>query len=459
MRWLEASASNRWSSIKLNNFWLLVLRCLILILLAVALAQPVWEHQAQKQKSNKAVVIGEELLYTSALKPIKPTIDSLLQRGYTLHTYTPDLKQIEQETWQQISNNIQDSTVTANYNYWSLLPALAARYKNPQDSIWLFTSDQQQYFAGSRPEAIPQHIRWIPVATDKSINWLQAAIQTTPDSLLLILGHSSREGTSYSKYKTATSTQSINLPGNQQLQLQRQHDTLQATISGNSSKVQVQTEPLQVAILSEEAQQAEVRYLRAALQAIGNYTGLPVQLKADTTGIDWVFWLRNEPLPESINQRVKQGLQVWVQQHQKPQPINTSLTGVGGTTIKVHQLSQPQQQNQVWTTANGEPILYSQNYGRGKIYTFRGGFSPAWSELGQSAQLPELLLPLLLPQPNAAYDFRAIDEHQLLPVNQVKVAPASKDKTAQTPLLKWFVLAAFVLFLIERFIANRRSKV
>ena len=41
LRWLEASASNRWSSIRLSNFWLLVLRCLILILLAVALAQPV----------------------------------------------------------------------------------------------------------------------------------------------------------------------------------------------------------------------------------------------------------------------------------------------------------------------------------------------------------------------------------------------------------------------------------
>ncbi|WP_299818002.1 BatA domain-containing protein [uncultured Pontibacter sp.] len=462
LRWLEASASNRWSSVKLSNFWLLVLRCLILILLAVALAQPVFEHQAQKNKGTKAIVVGEELLYTSALKPIKPTIDSLLMRGYTLHTYTPNLEQVPQEEWQQIGNRTQDSIVTGKYNYWSLLPALAAKYKLPQDSVLLFTSDQQQYFAGSRPEMLPQHIQWIPVATDKSITWLQAAIQSTPDSLLLILGHSSREGTSYSKYETALSARSINLAGNQQLQLQHQQDTLLATISGNSSKVKVQTKPLQIAILADEAQQAEVPYLKAALQAISNYTGLPVQVKADTTGANWVFWLRDdEPMPQSINQQVKQGLQVWMQQNQKPQTIKTSLTGTGGTSIKVHQLSHslPPKQTEVWTTANGEPLLYSKTVGQGKIYTFRSRFAPDWSELGQSAQLPELLLPLLLPQPQASHDYRAVDEHQLVPSARVQAAPVNSEKTAQTPLLKWFVLAAFVLFLIERIIANRRSKV
>jgi hypothetical protein len=461
LRWLEASPSNRWSSIKLSNFWLLVLRCLILILLAVALAQPVWEHQTQKQKGAKAIVVGEELLYTSALNPIKPTIDSLLKRGYTLHTYTSDFEQITQEKWQQISTRTQDSLVSSNYNYWSLLPALAEKYKSAQDSVLLFTSDQQQYFAGSRPEALPQHIQWIPVATDKSITWLQAAVQTTPDSLLLILGSSSREGTSYSKYKTAASAQSIDLTGNQ-LQLARQGDSLDATISGNTSRVKVQTEPLQVAILTDETQQTEARYIRAAIQAISSYTGLPIQVTTDTTNADWVFWLRNQQLPETINQQVKRGLKVWVQQNQKPQTIKTSLTGAGGIPIKVHQVNQPisEQQNQLWTAENGETILCSQPVGQGKIYTFRSGFSPAWSELGQSAQLPELLLPLLLPPSSElTYDYRALDEQQLLPQSRATAVTEKARKNTQASLLKWFVLAAFVLFLIERIIANRRSKV
>ncbi|MEJ8758382.1 BatA domain-containing protein [Pontibacter sp. H259] len=461
LRWLEASASNRWSSIKLNNFWLLMLRCMILILLAVALAQPVWEHQAKKQEGAKAIVVGEELLYTSALKPIKPTIDSLLQRGYSLHSYTPKFKQIPQEKWQQISNRTQDSLVNGNYSYWSLLQALASKYKSPQDSVLLFTSDQQQYFVGSRPETLPQQIQWIPVATDKSISWLQTAIQTSPDSLLLILGHSSHEGSSYSRYIIATSAQSINLAGNQQLQLKHQQDTLQATISGHISKVKIQAEPLQIAILTDDAHQTELPYLKAVLQAISNYTGLPIKVKADTLDADWVFWLRNEQLPESINQKVRKGLQVWVQYNQKPQLIKTSLTGAGGTTIKVHQLSplQPSQGKQLWVTANGEPILNSRAVGQGNIYTFRGGFSPVWSELGQSAQLPELLLPLLLPQPPAKYDLRAINEQQLFPAKHEQASAAGIPKAGQVSLLKWFVLVTFVLFLIERSIAGRRRKV
>jgi hypothetical protein len=66
-------------------------------------------------------------------------------------------------------------------------------------------------------------------------------------------------------------------------------------------------------------------------------------------------------------------------------------------------------------------------------------------------------LPLLLPQPQATYDYRAIDEQQLLPAVRVQAVVASVAETAQTPLLKWFVLAASVLFLVERIIASRRS--
>jgi hypothetical protein len=460
LRWLEASASNRWSSIKLNNFWLLVLRCFILILLAVAMAQPVWEHKAHKKAGTKAIVIGEELLYTSALEPIKPTIDSLLQQGYSLHTYTPKFEQIPQDKWHQISHRMQDSLISHKYSYWDLLPALAARHTLPQDSVLLFTSDQQQYFTGSRPETFPHHIRWIPVTTDNSITWLQTAIQISPDSLLLIIGNSSRDGTNYSKYTTAILAPALTLPSNQKLQLQRQQDTLHVSISGTSSKVLIQTQPLQIAILSDKVQQTEERYLKAALQAISIYTNLPIKINADTTNADWVFWLRDDQLPQAINQPLKNGLNVWVQRSQTPQVVNTSLTGAGSVTVKVYQLNpyEPEQQTQVWTTSNGQPLLDYKTIGRGRIYSFRSGFAPAWSEIGQSAQLPELLLPLLLPQPQATYDYRALDEQQVIPSTQIQAAPADTAETTQILLLKWFVIAAFILLLIERIIANRRSK-
>lgn len=465
LRWLKASASNRWSSIKLNNVGLLLLRCLILLLLAVALAQPVLVRPPQAPENRKAVYVGQELLYSSAARQqLQSSIDSLLQRGYRLHTYTPDFTAISQEQWQQLSSTAADSSIQNSANYWALLPALAKRHPQLQDSVWIFTSDQQRYFSGTRPDGIPENIRWIPVASEATATWLQAAVQTSPDSLLLFIGNGTREGITYSRQHVPAVAQSIT-ENNQQLQLQRQADTLQAILPDKSfSRVQVQTEPMQIAILSDEAQQPEVHYLQAALSAISSYTGLPIRIttEKDTTA-DWVFWLQDEEVPTQLQQQVtEQGLKLWVQSAAEPRTIRASLTTTG-EVVAVHQLSSTTANNTqqtIWTTNNGEALLTVQQSGRGYIYHFRTGFSPDWSGLGQSTQLPELLLPLLFPQQEAGrYDVRALDEQQLKPAQKLAVFAPEAPEAQRVSLLPWFVLAAFVLFLIERFIAGRRATI
>ncbi|WP_460880184.1 hypothetical protein [Pontibacter rugosus] len=54
---------------------------------------------------------------------------------------------------------------------------------------------------------------------------------------------------------------------------------------------------------------------------------------------------------------------------------------------------------------------------------------------------------------------RALDEQQLMPTATATVMQAAAPEAQRAPLLKWVVLAAFMLFLMERFIAGRRSKV
>ncbi|MCC9167348.1 BatA domain-containing protein [Pontibacter harenae] len=469
LRWLQPAASKQWSSIKLNNVWLLLLRCLIFIVLAVALAQPVWEEHPQEPQGQKAVYMGEELLYSSALEKIKPTIESLLQRGYSLHRYNSNFEQIPQENWQHISNRTSDSTVTDSTNYWNLLAALAQRHQQEEDSLWLFTSDQQRYFRGTKPASIPTNIHWIPVATEAASAWVQTATQLSSDSLLLIIGQSNRESTTFSQQRIASSAQSINLPNNQKLQLRRRQDSLQIIHPGQSiNQVPIQQKPLQVAILYEEAQEAELPYLQAAISAISNYTGLPININTAVaqqpdTAVQWVFWLRNEAVPTQLLQQVaQQGLQLWVQSANRPSAIKTSLTTTADTPVPIHQLSATtaRQSNMLWATTNGEELLSVQPIGRGNVYRFRSGFSPAWSGLGQSAQLPELLFPLLFPQPNkTAYDMRALDERQLKPATHAVATTVSTPDAAKQHLLPWYVLAAFVLFLMERIIASRRVKV
>jgi hypothetical protein len=465
VRWLEASASRRWSSITLHDVWLLLLRCLILTLLSITLAQPVLVQPPQTPESRKTIYIGQELLYTStARQQLKPTIDSLLQRGYQLYTFTPDFAAIPQEQWQQISNSSKDSVIYSHINYWNLLPLLAEKHRQPQDSVWLFTSDQQRYFAGARPAAVPENIRWIPVASDATATWLQAAVQTSPDSLLLLIGNSSREGITYNRHHISATTQNITVD-KQQLQLHRQADALQAIYPDKTTEsILVQTAPLKIALLADEAKQSELRYLQAAINAISSYTTFPIHITTEQdTAADWIFWLRSNEVPPQLQQQVVQrGLHLWIQPATAPTAIKTYMTS-NEEKVAVHQLiknTPDDAQQAIWTTSGGDVLLTVQAVGKGCLYEFRTGFSPEWSDFGQSTQLPELLLPLLFPQQQTViYDVRALDEQQLKPKFTPVAAAPEKPEAQHVHMLPWVVLAAFVLFLTERFIAARRAKV
>ena len=464
LRWLEASASRRWSSIRLSDVWLLVLRCCILILLAVALAKPVWEGVPATRQANRAVFISPELLHNAALRNIKPTVDALLQRGYTLHRYSPAFEPIPAEQWQARSSNPTDSIIS-NGNYWALLPALAQRHPQPQDSVWLFTSDQQRYFAGT-PAPLQENIRWVPVPLEGSANWVQAAYAISSDSITLTLGHSTREGTTFSRTLVSAKAPSSNIQG-LQVRLESEGDSLWAAWGSNKQqKVLVRKQPLQINIAHEKEQQAEVRFLRAAIQAISRYTGIPIKVQVipatspPDTPADWLFWLSSEEIPQTWLQQVgKQGTNLWVQPATEPAKTIAHLTTVAGP-IKLHQLmAAPSSDNHtaVWTSSDGETVLTKQPAGQGHVYYFRSGFTPVWSQLGQSAQLPELLLPLLLPQQAAfVYDARALDEEQLKLATQPITAHTVQEKQ-QYNLVPWVVLLAFILFLAERSIINKRA--
>lgn len=454
LRWLEESASSRLSSIKLTQVGLLLLRCVILMLLAAALAEPVWMQIDPKKVSKKAVVVSPELLYTAALQSIKPAIDTLVKQGFALHTYTSEMQEITLEKWQQLRTNPADSSINQPQNYWSLLPLLSEKYNQPQDSVILFTSDQKRFFTGTKPASLPENITWIPVATETETTWLQTAAQLNADSLLLLIGHSSRDNITYSSHRTTLKNRSITSNG-KQFNFNLSGDYVQLINGYDTSQVILQKAPFQVAILSEKSQQPEVIYIKAALNAISSYTGLPINITETATAdssANFIFWLRSDALPE----RIKAGRNVWVQAVAKPTAVKTSVT-LNTMPVKIHQVSQvaPAPKESIkWRTAAGEALLTKHE----NVYYFRSGFAPQWSDLGQSAQLPELLLPVLFPQPEfTKYDVRASAENQFMPTARTPLQASINSDAKQQNLLPWFVLAAFMLFLVERFLAIRRT--
>ncbi len=461
IRWLEASASKQWSRIRLTDVWLLLLRCAIIILLAVALAKPFIEVGAGNEKEEKAVFISPEILYSDAITTLKPTIEPLLLRGYTLHTFDPTFTEISPEQWQQLSGNPTDSVVE-NGNYWQLMPALAQAYNQPQDSVLLFTSDQQRHFTGP-PSPLQENIKWVPVAFNKATNWLQDAYQTAGgDSVLLITGESTTFGTRFKNFRIAGRVGNQQQASALQVRLTQQKDSLWAYWGiTNQHRIPVRQEPIRIGIVADKEQQTEVKYLQTALKVISGYTGIPVAFQSDSAGVsDWLFWLSDAEVPDTVKALVESGMQLWLQPRINPEVTNASLS-LPVQNVQLHQLSSGKynSENIIWSATNGDPVLTSEQKGKGSVYSFRSGFSPEWSKLGQGAQLPDLLFPLLFTTGQTAkYNATALPEKLLTPA-RTAVKPAKALEAQPYNLLPWLVVAAFALFLIERFISSKRVMV
>lgn len=404
-------------------------------------------------------------MHATAISTIKPTVDSLLQRGYRLYQYRPGFTPITQEQWLALSSNPQDSVV-ASSNHWSLLPALAQRYKAPQDSVWLFTSDQHRHFAGPRPASMPENINWLPVRLlESAAIWLQTATSISSDSLQLLLGHSQPDGTRYSRHRIAIpgASQAVALQSGQRVQLMRAGDSLWAKLAERPGRrVPVRTQALQLAVYTDEEQLTEMKYLQAVTRAVSLYTGIPISMRritAPDTVADMTFWLSSDAVPEGILQQVReQGKRLWLQSGSPAAAVIPASFRASGTNIKMNRNSLRSSANEVpvWETENGDLLLTEELVGKGSVYRFRGGFGPAWGELGQSPLLPELLLPLLLPATSAPdFDRRVLEEQQIRLPKQ-PVTAVAQPAAQQYPLAQWFITAAFVLFLIERLIVTRK---
>ncbi|EJF08427.1 hypothetical protein, partial [Pontibacter sp. BAB1700] len=282
-------------------------------------------------------------------------------------------------------------------------------------------------------------------------------------------GRSDRNGTTYQKQHFSRSGQS-NTFYTKQARFTLNDSSIVAQWGNRpTQQVNIRKEPLLLGIVHDEAQQPEVRYLRAAVQAISGYTGIPIQFRQltadahpDTTA-GWLFWLSSEEVPAIwLEQVQKKGTRLWLQSTTEPVATNAMLTSTGPENIKIRQFStagiDQATASTVWQTTTGEPLLTVQRLGLGKVYHFRSGFGPAWSQLGQSAQLPELLLPLLLPHQVAnQFDARALDESQLKPAVVHPTSKQDKQERQQYSLIPWLGLLTFLLFLAERIITTKRK--
>ena len=165
---LLAGASKRMSwRRRISQWWLLIVRCLLLMALALLLAGPYWQRRPH----------GKGWVLIDGNGPYQGMIDSLVARGYERH--------------------VLSDTV----NYWAGFRA-ADREAPAGLPFYIFTPGLISKFSGMRPST-SREAYWYTYAPKDSVErWVQRAWAVSGDSMVVLTGLSRATGTSWERMKT-----------------------------------------------------------------------------------------------------------------------------------------------------------------------------------------------------------------------------------------------------------------
>jgi hypothetical protein len=439
----EASKSTK-RSFKLLDILLLLLRCLLLAIIAMLLAAPVWQKYVTAQKKGWVLIPQE--IFKETYQQFKPTIDSLDKAGYEFHYFNKgfakqDLKTIVADP------SLKDTTTNANY--WGLIKQLESQVGNTP--VYLFTQNGINHFKGNKPTVNLNALHWQAyIAKDSVAKWINRAFLTNTGAIKVTIGNSAPSATYFT-------TQTIQSGGNNDITVNVQNGQPSVSLKNTNQPVAVDTSALRIAIYTDK-HQLDAGYLKAALSAAVDFTGRksvikeyssPVQIPA---GQAWVFWLSEQPVKPDL---LKSSKNIFRYEGGKVTDV-TSWIDPGHITL-AKMINATGAQEAVWQDGFGKPVLGLS----GNTYHFYTRFNPLWNDLVWSDDFPELMLKLLLgngqSQPKV-HERRILSNHQLQPEVFAQSMPQSSFKTTQqADISKYFWLLVVLLFIAERILSHKKS--
>ncbi|WP_181306724.1 BatA domain-containing protein [Rufibacter sp. XAAS-G3-1] len=476
IRWLQPSESRKLSRLRLTQPWLLLLRCLLLVLLAVVLASPFWKHQVPAVPGKHAY-LHPELLHSRYLPDIAATVDSLALKGWQVHRLQPGFPKLPLNVETSIQNFQADRLPADTTNAWAMLRVLN-RSLPANAQAWLFTTNLLRHHRGELPTMRPG-ITWVPVSVPQTNTWLQEAYYTTSGQLLLRFGQSDGQNVTFSERRVPkpVAGQTISVPDAPAVRFTSHAAADSLTLlDGARNSLPLDKQPLRVLVRFSKLRQADVRYLRAALQTALDYKGIAYKLisSAETQPLpasapSWVFWLTDELLAPFLarfpEKRLKtlqdaptgdriQKTESWLQIPgiSQPVPLHQRTSAPEKVTADI-----------LWQDGVGNPMLTQEQDSLQTHYRFYSRFHPTWNDLSNNGHFPELLLRLLFPEETfwrTRFDTRTLLQEMEQPRAFTGSISENSPKTEEMLDLKpWLVALLAFLLGLERWLAGRRARI
>jgi len=288
---LLTGASRRlaWSR-RLTERGLLVLRCLLLLLLALLLAEPYWSRAGRGGPTGWVLVAEDS-------GRMRPVIDSLVKAGY--------------------EKRVLDSTV----DYWTAFRQADTLAPAGMPMV-VVTPGLASRFAGMRP-VTGREVHWTVYTPDDSVtHWVEAAWRISPDSIVVLSGSSRSTGTDFRRERVATR-------------------------AAGYEGVIVDTAAMKV-VVGDGGNQQEGKYMRAALKALGDHTGRKLRIVSPGTDLaqvirwqpEWEAAAWNGRLPVLLGELLFPSRDVVRNDRRmmdpgQVSPVRTAVTGKGSSETTV----------------------------------------------------------------------------------------------------------------------------
>lgn len=255
LRHMEAASTVQFSSIKLNEWMLLALRCLVLATAALLLAQPTLTDSSATER--KWTVVEPALRHDTRVTRLA---DSLQAQGYETRWLADGFPAV-----------VDSNQVNLASNYWQVLKDLET--SGPANVV-VIAANNFTSFRGERVQ-LPSHIKWIQVS-QQDINRDLSVTPLENGGYLLRSGSFTSQSTLFDDKYTS------DLSSKQRLQL--------------SDK----PTPIKTVVVYNPATLYEQKILTAALLAISS-DAFPITIDAvrekdyANNSPDWLFWLAQTP--------------------------------------------------------------------------------------------------------------------------------------------------------------------
>lgn len=413
----SANATSR--SLRITDWLLFVMRCLLLIIVGLILAQPLLQKKFTSNSKMGWILIDQNQSSGTYLNH-KKTIDSLLNLGFELHDFNIGFKQFELKDSLQ---KAQNSTLS----YSSILRKLNTIIPNGY-STYLFAPKKIADFEGNLPKV------------NYKLNWFETKTKDTLKTWSTdFLGK---------KYEAKSSP----------------------TLTSYTSKT-IQDLPSLTAMIYEPKGN-DSKYVKAALNTIKDFTQRKIEIKEFNANLsaDITFWFSEQEIPASFLDQLKPNSKVLSYVNGKVNTINSNiqLNSSAFSNIDLYQKidAQIKPGEVIWKDGFGQPVLVKQQNNHINYFYFYSKFNPQWTDLVWNEAFVNALLPIVVGDQNASdfgfenneNDQRVVNAKQNLFIDNNKVS-AFTIRLENIAIANYLWILALVVLIVERILSFRKTNI